>query len=333
MISKDNGRLRPLAWTDFKIVRDWGWAKTNKSHANWKYHAVADAGPDQAQNCGSPAGMEITLDGTASRSTLSWSWEENGSEIGTGALADIFLSPGTHTITLTADDPNAVASGYNYFADSDEVEVEVTIDSIPPTITTPDTGIVVTNDEGQCSAIVEIDVSAADQCGDPQIICDPPADGPFPVGTSNVVCTAVDTGGNTASGSFTVTVEDNEPPVISGFDEPFILWPTNHKYVTVTPGNLVQSVTDNCAELSPEDLVITRATSSEPDNENGVGDGNTVDDVVVASDGGSVELSSERQGSGSGRVYTVWLEAVDEWGNTTEASFEVLVPHSQSGGW
>ncbi len=103
------------------------------------------------------------------------------------------------------------------------------IDTVPPTITTPDTDIEVTNDEGQCSALIDIDVSATDQCGVPEIICDPPTDGPIPVGTNTVVCTAIDTGGNTDTGSFMVTVEDIEPPVITGFDEPMVLWPPNHK--------------------------------------------------------------------------------------------------------
>lgn len=42
--------------------------------------------------------------------------------------------------------------------------------------------------------------------------CSPASSSGFPVGTSTVTCTATDRGGNSASGSFTVTVKDTTPP-------------------------------------------------------------------------------------------------------------------------
>jgi hypothetical protein len=172
-------------------------------------------------------------------------------------------------------------------------------------------------------------VTATDDCGMPQIICDPSSDDPFPVGTQETVCTAVDAAGNTASGSFDVTVEDVEPPVINISPVPVILWPPNHQYVTFAAADLVESVTDNCADTAPVSLVITGAVSDEPDNEIGVGDGNTTKDIVLAPAGGSVQLRAERQGSGSGRTYTVHLEATDEWGNAAVGTVDVVVPHSK----
>jgi hypothetical protein len=330
MISKDEGYWRARAFSDFVIVRDFGWGKTNDSMPGWKEHAVAEAGPDQENSCGTPAGVDIDLDGTGSRHTLSWTWEESGSQVATGPDPTVFLTPGIHTITLTADDPTAEARDLHHYADTDDVLIEISIDSVPPEIQVPDQGMTLPNDPGECSAVVQFDVTATDDCGMPQVICDPSSGDPFPVGANEAVCTAVDGAGNTANGSFEVTVEDVEPPVINVFPAPVILWPPNHQYVTFAAADLVESVTDNCADAAPVDLVITAAVSSEPDNEIGVGDGNTIEDVVVAPGGGSVQLRAERQGTGSGRTYSVYLEATDEWGNTAVGTVEVVVPHSKN---
>jgi hypothetical protein len=64
-------------------------------------------------------------------------------------------------------------------------------------------------------------------------------------------------------------------------------------------------------------------TSSEQDD--GRGDGRTKNDIVIADDG-SIYLRAERTGSSAGRVYTITYEAVDDSGNATVGSAEVLVP-------
>jgi hypothetical protein len=274
--------------------------------------------------------VEIDLDGTASRHALSWTWEENGTQIATGPDPTVTLPLGIHTVTLTADDPSAKDRGFNHYPDSDDVQIQISIDSTPPDIQVPAQSVIVPNDPGECSAVIQLDVTATDDCGMPQVICDPSADSPFPVGTSNTTCTAVDAAGNTDSGSFDVTVEDVEPPVINVFPVPVTLWPPNHQYVTFAAADLVESVTDNCEDISSVSLVITGAVSSEPDNDIGVGDGNTTEDIVITTGGRSVQLRAERQGTGSGRLYTVTLKATDGWGNESEATVEVVVPHSKN---
>jgi len=328
MISVDNDYSRARAWADFNIVRGGGWSKTDDSLPNWKEHAVAEPGPDQEQSCGTPAGMWVTLDGSDSRHTRTWTWKENSTLVDTGMHPYVFLPPGLHLINLTADDPYAENRELHHYADSDVVLIDIGIDQVPPAIQTPARGITVPNDPGECSAVVEFEATATDDCGEPQVICDPSSGDAFAVGTGQAVCTAVDAAGNTAEGSFEVTVEDVEPPVIKVSLVPEKLWPPNHQYVTFAASDLALSVTDNCDGTAPVALIITSAESSEPDNDTGVGDGNTVDDVVVAPDGASVKLRAERQGTGSGRVYTVHLQATDEWGNMDEAAVEVVVPHS-----
>ena len=68
------------------------------------------------------------------------------------------------------------------------------------------------------------------------------------------------------------------------------------------------------------------AQSSEPDN--GQGDGDTSNDIVVNKDG-TISLRAERSGKGAGRVYTITYRATDIGGNTATAAAKVTVPHNK----
>jgi uncharacterized repeat protein (TIGR01451 family) len=133
-----------------------------------------------------------------------------------------------------------------------------------------------------------------------------------------------DQSNNTAT---TATNVSNPAPIIT-LNPPISLWPPNHKYHTVTVAQMVQSVRDNCP-ISIDDVVIEMVTSDEPDD--AIGDGNTINDIVIGDDCRSVQLRAERAGPGDGRVYTVTLRVRDSAGAVTRAVFEVSVPHSQNG--
>ncbi|MEW6130960.1 MAG: HYR domain-containing protein [Acidobacteriota bacterium] len=79
-----------------------------------------------------------------------------------------------------------------------------------PTITCPGT-ITRSNDPGQCAAIVPYSVLVNDNCPGVAVLCSPPSGASFVVGTTNVTCTATDSGGATASCSFSVIINDTEP--------------------------------------------------------------------------------------------------------------------------
>lgn len=141
----------------------------------------------------------------------------------------------------------------------------------------------------------------------------------LPYGATTVTLAVEDESGGTATDSVDITVVDTIAPAISVTVDPDRLWPPNHAYVTVKPS---VTVTDSCAEGT--ETVTLSAASNEPDE--GLGDGDAPDDVVIHADG-SVSLRAERSGRGRGRIYTITFQATDEAGNTATASAAVSVPH------
>jgi hypothetical protein len=102
---------------------------------------------------------------------------------------------------------------------------------------------------------------------------------------------------------------------------PSILWPANNKYVDVAA---TLTVSDN---FDPAPVVtLVSVTSNEPDN--GKGDGNTTDDIVILDDT-TFKLRASRAGGGDGRIYTITYSATDACGNTATDTVEVLVPHDR----
>lgn len=124
-----------------------------------------------------------------------------------------------------------------------------------------------------------------------------------------------DTSNNTSTASTTVS---NPPPTISGVSvNAPQLWPPNHKMTDIT---VDYSVSDNCSAVNTSLSVI----SNEPLN--GTGDGNTAVDWVVV-DAHHVQLRAERDGDGTGRIYTITITATDSAGNTSAQTVTVSVPH------
>jgi hypothetical protein len=119
-------------------------------------------------------------------------------------------------------------------------------------------------------------------------------------------------------------IDETAPVIIAS--GPFTMWPPDHEYHTFTLSQLIASVTDDC-DPSPS-VVISGAGSDEPENSNGLGDGNTWDDIVISEDCQSIQLRAERNGNGNGRVYTVYVTATDASGNSSTIECNVSVPHN-----
>ena len=184
-------------------------------------------------------------------------------------------------------------------------------------ISVPD-NISVPNDPDQCGAVVNFPASTSTgSCG---VLTTTPASGSFfPMGTTTVTTTST----SGASNSFTVTVNDTQPPSLSPIAVAISsLDPANHNLVNV--GLSGGSFSDNCPGATRQVLVF-----GNEDDEMDTGDGNFSPDATDINIG-TLQLRSERVASGKGRVYLIVVKVTDAAGNVSFACATVVVPKSSS---
>jgi len=286
---------------------------------------TADAGPDQIVEATSPSGAEVVLDASGSsdphNDTLTYDWTWTGGSA-TGVSATVTLPLGTTIVTLTVND--------GQFNSTDTVSITV-LDTTPPTVNAgEDLTVEQESHEGtevtlRGNATDLVDVELDYVWIEDGVILGNEANltHTFSLGAHELTLNVTDDSGNTGSDTVVVTVVDTTPPEITISVIPADLWPPNHKYVSVTTTVTVYDVCDP----SPT-ITFVSITSNEPDNARGIGDGNTVDDIVIVDDF-TFELRAERAGSGSGRSYTITYQATDASGNSVQASVTVTVKHSR----
>lgn len=207
----------------------------------------------------------------------------------------------------------------------------VAVDTTPPLITCP--GDIEVEQAGPAgtpasNAVIAAFLSGATASDDtdpsPVITNDAPA--MFPPGTTPVTFTARDASGNHADCTAHVTVLDSTPPEIAVALDKTMLWPPNHKFVTVCAQ---VTVSDNSTAQPAWELVSI--TSNE--DADGHGDGHTQPDYRDAAFGTAdrcVDLRAERAGNGDGRIYDLVYSVRDAAGNTATAVAHVRVPHDAS---
>ena len=190
-------------------------------------------------------------------------------------------------------------------------------DTTPPAITVPaDITAEATSASG---AAVSYTVSATDLVdGNRPVTCSKASGSTFPLGTTNVQCSASDTRSNGSTASFNVTVRDTTAPTILGIDGTprEVLWPNNHKMTTTT---IIVSATD-AVDAHPLARVVS-VTSDQPVNDNG--DGDMAPDWEIKGDL-LVDLRSERS-SGVDRHYTITVEVTDFSGNKSTGTMIIVV--------
>ncbi|MBI3651130.1 MAG: HYR domain-containing protein [Acidobacteria bacterium] len=178
-----------------------------------------------------PANQIVSSAGSTSVSYPTPTVSDNCSGVGTPTCAPPSGSVfplGTTTVSCSVND-----------ASTNTASCSFTVTLVPCTISCP-ANITMANAANQCGAVVNYSPTASLGCG--TVICSPASGSFFPTGTTTVTCTT--TAG--PSCSFTVTVNDTQPPMIT--------CPANQVRVTTQPGGLTAVVnypaalvTDNCA--------------------------------------------------------------------------------------
>ena len=206
--------------------------------------------------------------------------------------------------------------------DEDTTTVDV-VDTRPPNVPAP--AAVTAECTGPAGTSVVLGTaSASDVCDDAPVLTND-APSTFNLGTTTGTWTAIDESTNKGTATQSVKIVDTTPPNLTATLSPTTLWPPNHKLAQIAESITVSDICD------PNPTVrLVSITSNEDDN--GLGDGNTSEDVqgaMLGTDDRTFLLRSERSGPGNGRVYTVTYEASDASGNTTVRQATVTVSKSQ----
>jgi hypothetical protein len=137
--------------------------------------------------------------------------------------------------------------------------------------------------------------------------------------TAPITFTCSATNGAGLSTSVAVTVKiDKTPPAIFGMpDAKCSLWPPNHKFVRVA--DIIAN--DGLSGVAPGSLNVRTTSNEESQPE--------APDVLIEPDGSGgfiVQVRAERNGNGSGRVYSVTASVTDRAGNVTMLGATCVVP-------
>jgi hypothetical protein len=128
-------------------------------------------------------------------------------------------------------------------------------------------------------------------------------------------CSATSDGG-TSTESVTIKRDTTGPSISSATADPSVLWPPNNKMRPVTV-----SVNASDAGAGGAVCTITSVNSNE---------GGSVHEPDVELTGAlTLNLRAEREGKGSGRIYTAVVSCSDAAGNTSTTTVAVAVPHDQ----
>jgi hypothetical protein len=232
-----------------------------------------------------------------------------------------FFPVGTTTVTCSESAPmSASAEVESVTVAVASCSFTVTVnDTQPPAVNCP-SNISVSSGSNQCSATVNFTATGMDNCAVASVNCNPASGSSFPVGITTVSCTATDTAGNMSPPcSFTVTVNDNQPPQIS-------CAPLSVIALTPTPGGgcavvnyALPTATDNCSG-------VMVACSPPPGSCFPVGT-TTINCTATDAAGNTSSTAVSCPGGGSGLSVTVFDICLQD----DSSASRVLLINSQTG--
>ncbi|HET7436400.1 MAG TPA: HYR domain-containing protein [Thermoanaerobaculia bacterium] len=258
----------------------------------------------------------IVLEATSTSGAVA-TWTASAIDIKDGAVpvqctpaSGSMFALGIRTVSCSAKDAAGNAANGSF---------TVTVrDTKAPVLTLP--APIVLEATSASGAVATWSASAIDiKDGVVAVQCTPASGSLFAIGMRTVSCSAKDSSGNAASGSFSVTVRDTTAPkVVSITASPNVLRTPNHKMQDVA----ISLATTDAGDVKPIARIIS-VTSSEPVQ--GLGDGDTAPDWAITG-ALTLQLRAERSGTGNGRVYTITVAVADRFSNTTLATVTVTVP-------
>lgn len=193
------------------------------------------------------------------------------------------FSLGETTVTCEATDTAG---------NTDSASFTITVqDTLSPTLTLPDN--IVTEATSSSGAAVSFTVTAQDAVDSTEnieIVCNPESGSVFPLGETTVECEATDNAGNSATGSFTVTIEDTTAPALT------------------LPDDIIE-------EATSADGAVVEFTATAEDGVDGA-----LDVECAPASGGTFAIGQT----------TVECQATDTAGNAAQGSFTVTVQDTTS---
>ena len=132
-------------------------------------------------------------------------------------------------------------------------------------------------------------------------------------------------GGASSSTTTNIIVKQSAPVCSTATPSTFVIWPPDHKFVSIT----IQNVKD--PDGDPVTTTITKIMQDEPVNS--AGSGNTSPDGSGVGTS-TAHVRAEREGNGDGRVYPIYFTASDgkaaSDSGTCNGQILVSVPHDQA---
>lgn len=236
-----SGTVFPMGITTVTYIADDG----NGNVATCEFDVTVNDTEDPVLTC--PSNISVNVTPTTCGAAVTYSLPTVADNctspivptLSAGLASGSTFSVGTTVVTYLGDDGNGNTSTCSF-------NVTVT-DNEPPSITCP-SNIVVNNDPGSCDAVVTYSLpTVTDNCTSgisPSLQTGFASGATFPFGATTVTYSATDVSGNSSTCSFTVTVNDNELPVLTCSANITAFVDPNTCQSAVTYGT--PSVADNC---------------------------------------------------------------------------------------